>query len=231
MPNRQGYIVRGMKKHPLSVGAGIRQQASQLPQMYAQRQSKEYQDKQIGLGEQKLALEEKAQAMQSKQFKKSMSMEREAQDTAQAGMMLKGGLAVGKAAYSEGVFKPGMDKLKGLWNDKFGTNKQQLATGTDYSAGQADNPTLQGGPSQRTPSHWQNFSGGGGWKSGAWGGVSGGMMGAGAAKMMGAKKKWQVAAAGAAGGMASTWMSGGGGNPFSMALGGALGGGLGMLMG
>jgi len=228
MPNRQGYITKGIKKHPLFLASGIRQQASQLPGRYAQREAREYQDKQIGLGNKRLALEEQGMSMQAKQFKKSMSMQREAADTAKGGMFLKGGLAIGKAAYAEGMFKPGMDKLKGMYNAKFG--KQQLATGTNYSAGQADNPTLQGGPSQRSqPSSWDRFSGGG-WKSGAWGGVSGGLMGAGAAKALGAKKKWQTAAAGAAGGMASTWMSGGGGNPFSMALGGALGGGLGMLL-
>jgi len=219
-----------MKKHPLSVGAGIRQQASQLPQMYAQRQNKEYQDSQINLGEQKLALEQKAQSMQASQFKKSMKMEREAQDTAKGGMMLKGGLAVGKAAYSEGMFSPGMDKITGMFQG--GTKAGYVDRTSLDRSGSADNPSQVGGASQRGSggSSWDSFSGGG-WKGGVWGGLSGGMMGAGAAKALGAKKKWQVAAAGAAGGMASTWMTGAGGNPFSMALGGALGGGLGMLIG
>jgi hypothetical protein len=213
-----------MKKHPLTVGAGIRQQASQLPQMYAQRQQREYQDAQIGLGERKLALEQEGLSQKASQFKKSMKLQREAADVAKGGMYLKGGLALGQAAYAEGMFKPGMERLKSGYQ-----SLQERATGTRPSYKDAPGDFQPAGQESSQPSHWSSFSEGG-WKSGAAGGVTGGMMGAGLAKTAGAKKKWQTAMAGAGGGMAATWMAGGGGNPFSMALGGALGGGLGFLL-
>jgi hypothetical protein len=125
--------------------------------------------------------------------------------------------------YSEGMFKPGMERMKAGYNKMIGT-KQAAAIGTE-------DPSLTVGkdyPGQQTS--FNQFTGGE-WKSGATGGIAGGMMGAGLAKTAGARKKWQVALAGTGGGMAATWMAGGGGNPFSMALGGALGGGLGMLIG
>lgn len=219
-----------MRRHPLTAGANVRAQASRLPQIYGQRMQQEYQDKQIGLGEQKLALEERQFSTQKEQFGKQMKLEKEAQQTAKAGMFLKGGLALGKAGISSGMFDSGMDRIK-----EFGTN---LRHGV-YTAGVDDHesarmgmrdrgtPTTSGSPSSG-PSYGEQFTSGG-WKSGAMGGVSGGAMGAGLAGALGAKKKWQTMAAGAAGGLAGSWMAGAS-DPYSMALGGILGGGLGALL-
>lgn len=218
---RQQYVTRGMRRRPYSVAAGIREQASRLPSLYALRQQQAFQDKQIELGESNLALEQQRLRQEGKQFKKQMSLEKDAQGIAEAGLYLKGGLSAAKLGMESDVWQPGIDRVKGLWS-----GAQTQATGDPSGDTRTGGGTFQ---SQRgpQPSSWSKFAGGE-WKSGAWGGVTGGLMGAGAAKLVGAKKKWQTAAAGAAGGMFSTWMAGGS-SPWSMALGGLLGGGLGAL--
>jgi hypothetical protein len=220
-----------MRKKPYGIAAGVRAQASQLPNLMGLRQQREFQDKQIEQGEAGLALSEKRLGMEQSQFKKKMQMEKEAQGIAAGGMFLKGGLAVGKAAHSYGMFDKAGSQLKSgasaLWDRVSG--KQQIAGGVDYSPQAADNPLQAGGPSESyKPSALESFKSGG-WKSGAWGGASAGLAGAGAAKMLGAKKKWQTGLAGAGAGLLGTFMAGGS-DPFSFALGGALGGGLGMLL-
>jgi hypothetical protein len=242
MPS-QAHVVRGMRKKPFSFAAGVRAQASQLPGLYGMRQQKDFQEKQIAIGEGNLALGERSLAQQSKQFKKQSKMELKAAGVAQGQMFLKGGLSVAKAGMTSGIF----DDTMGKASDFFGggsSSRQGLAAGINPQAygenqpqvGASDMPDTrsfgrgQGGLTEGVgrPSYGQDFTQGG-WKSGAWGGVSGGMMGAGAAKALGAKKKWQTGLAGAGAGMLGTFLAGSS-NPFSMALGGALGGGLGMLM-
>jgi len=223
--NQQGYIVRGLRKRPFGVAAGIREQASHLPEYYALKDKREYQDNQIRLGEGNLQLGQQKMAMEKKQFKKSQAMERDAQDVAKGGMMLKGGIGLAGAGFQAGMFDKRIAELKGQW----GGNKQQLATGANMEsdAQMEDSARAVNAPRSGQPSAFSRFSSGG-WKQGAMGGVTGGLMGAGLAKTAGAKKKWQTMAAGAAGGMFSTWMAGSS-NPWSMALGGMLGGGLGAL--
>ncbi len=219
MPSRQGYIVRGMRKQPLTQGAGVRAQASRLPQLYGQRMAKEYQEKQIGLGEQRLALGREQMSMKREQFQKGMKAQKEAADVAAGGMMLKGGLGIAKGMAAKGMFDVRLGQAKALYA---GTPSDKVAPAPGQQYGRRQPSGM------RSSTYGEQFAAGG-WKSGAAGGISGGLFGAGAARALGARKKWQTAAAGAAGGMISSFMAGGS-DPFSIALGGALGGGLGMLL-
>lgn len=224
----QGYIVRGMKKKPLTLAAGIRAQAGGLGALYGQRQQREYQDAQIGLGESNLKLGQQRLQMDREQFKENQGMQREAADTAMGGMFLSGGLGLAKAGMTSGMFDDRITQAKS-WFQGGASGKQAAAI--DYSPSAADNPSQQGGdnlPLSGGQSGWDKFTGGD-WKAGAMGGITGGMIGAGAAKALGARKKWQTAAVGAATGMFSSWMAGAD-SPWSMALGGMLGGGMGALM-
>jgi hypothetical protein len=176
------------------------------------------------MGESNLQMGREKMALQKKQFGKQMDVERSAQDVAMGGMFLKGGLGAAKLGYDAGVFDDRINQLKGTFG-----GKQAVATGTQPTGPQPSYKTAPGN-FQRAPQQQSSFGGftGGEYKAGLWGGASGGLMGAGAAKALGAKKKWQTMAAGAAGGMFSTWMAGSS-NPWSLALGGMLGGGIGAI--
>lgn len=242
----QQYIVRNKKGVGLGLGASIREQASQLPSLYAMRMQNEYTEEGLGLKREELGLQRQAQKQSAKQWQEQKKMTLEAQEAAKGQMMLQGGMGAIKLAAGKGMFDNVGDRFAGV-GDKvgglFGGAKATPANQIDPNAYGENQPWVGNqysfvndpkytGEGQPQPSGGQS-SGGEPWYSGAsaglWGGASGGMFGSGAAKTFGAKKKWQTAAAGAAGGMLSSWMMGAD-NPFSIALGGMVGGGLGALL-
>jgi hypothetical protein len=110
---RQPYVVRGLRKKPFSVASGIRAQASQLPGLYSLRQQRDYQDKQVEIGEANLQMGREKMAIQKKQFGKQMDAERDAQNVAVGGMLLKGGMSAAKLGYDSGVFDKRISEIKG----------------------------------------------------------------------------------------------------------------------
>lgn len=233
---RQSYIVRGRRAaNPYGLAQGIRQQASQLPGLYAQKMQREFQDQRMGIEREKLGLSKQALAMRKQAFKDERQMARRAESIAQGGVALQGGLGLLKYGATKGMFDDTGDRLES-WKDRlFGgaqaqaTGQQEVTPATQMDASHyQDNPTQQGSG----PSFTDRYAGGDIWgqsKSGAFGGLAGGLTGAGMARSFGAKKKWQTAAAGAGMGMLSSFLAGGD-SPYAMAMGGILGGGLGALL-